>query len=80
MLDGLGEAAMNSAMSLQANTATGLLYAIETHKTLDLDLRLGAPTLIIPTKGAMLAVDLGVLSIASDLGGKAQVCGIREGL
>jgi vacuolar protein sorting-associated protein 13A/C len=73
VLNDLSEVAINSAMALQTNTATGLLYAIETHKTIDLDIRLGAPTILVPSKAALLAVDLGTLSIKSDLSTQGKV-------
>lgn len=83
VLEDLSDAAMSSALALQESGATGLLYAIETHKTVALDMRLGAPTLIVPAKAGLLVVDMGVLTISSDLTAKGQVhlgFHLREGV
>lgn len=69
VLEDVSNAAGKQAFALATQTTTGLKYAIEQHKTLNLNLNVGAPTVVIPAEaaGVTLVVDLGHLSVVSEL-------------
>lgn len=45
----------------------------ETHTTVDLDVHLGAPTVVIPSDDIVMVIDLGMLSVCSNLQDPSKV-------
>lgn len=68
-LEDVTNAASKRAYAMAEQTTTGLKYAVEQHKTLNLHLNVGAPTIIVPAEraGIVMVLDLGRLSVVSEL-------------
>ncbi len=66
-LEGVQEAASSGYESLRQSSKASMAYAIATHKTMLLDISLGAPTIILPAPvcNGLLIVDLGKLMLTS---------------
>ncbi|RDX55846.1 vacuolar protein sorting-associated protein 13 [Lentinus brumalis] len=77
-VEALLDVASQTLESLQKETRIGLEYALQTHKTVDVQMDLNAPIIIVPedvtsTKGKHLVIDAGHISIVSDLASKEAV-------
>lgn len=67
VLDDISNAASSGIESLRQSSRAGMQYALETHKTLLLDVSIGAPTILMPAPqaGLLLVLDLGKLALTS---------------
>lgn len=77
-VEALLDAATQTLESLRKETRIGLEYALQTHKTVDVQMDLNAPIIIVPedvtsTKGKHLVVDAGHISIVSELASKEAI-------
>ncbi|KAI9512588.1 hypothetical protein F5148DRAFT_973480 [Russula earlei] len=75
-------AAGGAIEGLRKETRAGLEYALQTHKTIDLQVDMNAPVIIIPEsittpKCTYLVIDAGHISIESDLASKEAIRQIR---
>ncbi|KAI0756975.1 vacuolar protein sorting-associated protein 13 [Daedaleopsis nitida] len=82
-VEALLDAASQTLESLQKETRIGLEYALQTHKTVDVQMDLNAPIIIVPedvttTKGKHLVVDAGHISIVSELASKEAIKDIQS--
>ncbi|KAI0724570.1 vacuolar protein sorting-associated protein 13 [Cerioporus squamosus] len=77
-VEALLNVATQTLESLQKETRIGLEYALQTHKTVDVQMDLNAPIIIVPedvstTKGKHLVIDAGHISIVSELASKEAI-------
>ncbi|RPD62925.1 vacuolar protein sorting-associated protein 13 [Lentinus tigrinus ALCF2SS1-6] len=77
-VEALLNVASQTLESLQKETRIGLEYALQTHKTVDVQMDLNAPIIIVPedvtsTKGKHLVIDAGHISIVSELASKEAI-------
>ncbi|KAJ3551176.1 hypothetical protein NM688_g4862 [Phlebia brevispora] len=77
-VEALLDAAGQTLEGLRNETRAGLEYALQTHKTIDIQMDLNAPVIIIPEDitsktGTVLVVDAGHISIESRLADKKAV-------
>ncbi|KAI0669883.1 vacuolar protein sorting-associated protein 13 [Trametes maxima] len=77
-VEALLDVASQTLEGLRKETRIGLEYALQTHKTIDVQMDLNAPIIIVPedvasTKGKHLVVDAGHISISSELASKEAV-------
>lgn len=79
-LDELSAAAASRYEALTEHSFASIQYALETHKTLLLDLDVGAPTLLVPTAaaGLLLVVDLGQLRVTSTVTPAAAAAALAD--
>ncbi|KAI0361599.1 vacuolar protein sorting-associated protein 13 [Trametes cingulata] len=81
-VEALLDVASQTLEGLRKETRIGLEYALQTHKTVDVQMDLNAPIIIIPedvttTKGKHLVIDAGHISIVSELASKQAIQEIR---
>ncbi|TBU65089.1 vacuolar protein sorting-associated protein 13 [Dichomitus squalens] len=77
-VEALLDAASQTLENLQKETRIGLEYALQTHKTVDVQMDLNAPIIIVPedvttTHCKHLIVDAGHISIVSELASKEAI-------
>ncbi|KAI0639418.1 vacuolar protein sorting-associated protein 13 [Trametes polyzona] len=77
-VEALLDVASQTLEGLRKETRIGLEYALQTHKTVDVQMDLNAPIIIIPedvttTKGKHLVIDAGHISIGSELASKEAI-------
>ncbi|KZS92954.1 vacuolar protein sorting-associated protein 13 [Sistotremastrum niveocremeum HHB9708] len=81
-VEALLDAATQTLQTLSEDTRTGLEYALQSHKTIDIQLDISAPIIIIPEDVTIkncshLVIDAGHISIESDLVDKQAVEEVR---
>ncbi|KAH9898385.1 vacuolar protein sorting-associated protein 13 [Cubamyces lactineus] len=77
-VEALLNVASQTLEGLRKETRIGLEYALQTHKTIDVQMDLNAPIIIVPedvttTKGKHLVIDAGHISIGSELASKEAI-------
>uniref|UniRef100_A0A5K1JWH3 CHIP6 n=1 Tax=Ganoderma boninense TaxID=34458 RepID=A0A5K1JWH3_9APHY len=77
-VEALLDVASQTFETLQKETRIGLEYALQAHKTVDVQMDLNAPIIIVPedvttTRGKHLVVDAGHISITSELASKEAI-------
>ncbi|KAG2023495.1 hypothetical protein CC2G_001143 [Coprinopsis cinerea AmutBmut pab1-1] len=82
-VEALLNAASQTLEGLRKETRAGLEYALQTHKTIDIQVDMNAPVIIIPedittTECTHLIVDAGHIAVESELGDKKAIHDIHQ--
>ncbi|KAJ8084002.1 Vacuolar protein sorting-associated protein 13 [Marasmius tenuissimus] len=82
-VEALLTAASETLEGLSKETRAGLEFALQNHKTIDIQMDMNAPIIIVPedvttTKGRHLIIDAGHISIESELADKKAIRSLRQ--